>query len=378
MIIVIADDITGAAELGGIGLRYGLRVQLSDRVEAIPGIELLVVYTNTRSMAKEEAVHVMEQLTITSRELKPSLFYKKTDSALRGHIIPEMEVQMKAMGFEKALLVPANPLLGRTIRDGEYYINGEPLHLTGFASDPEFPVNSSRVEDILREDGSNLQLVKSHQSIPKGIAIGEATSPVDISEWAKDSNNDLLFAGGAGFFEALILEHYQKKAKPPPEFAGLSKPLLMVSGTTYRANVERIKGLSKLTSYMPPKVFSAAEIKSGDLEGWSDDAVSVMQREGMVIVAVNNSAGEKTDPAMLRERMAEVTRLIIKKTTIRELIVEGGSTAFAVINRLGWHSFSPVYEMQQGIVRMQVIGIDQMHLTIKPGSYQWPAWWNFN
>ena len=46
MIAVIADDFTGAAEIAGIGLRYGLTIQL-----AMPGVsydnaELFIVSTD--------------------------------------------------------------------------------------------------------------------------------------------------------------------------------------------------------------------------------------------------------------------------------------------------------------------------------------------
>ena len=95
MIIVIADDITGAAELAGIGLGYGLRVKLSDDVRQFDQTDLLVIYSNTRSMQKKDAVNEMSRLTASASKLNPSLIYKKTDSVLRGHVVPELEVQMK-------------------------------------------------------------------------------------------------------------------------------------------------------------------------------------------------------------------------------------------------------------------------------------------
>ena len=63
MIVVIADDITGAAELAGIGLRYGLRVVVADDILSAKETELLVVYTNTRSMMEKDAVAVMTMMT---------------------------------------------------------------------------------------------------------------------------------------------------------------------------------------------------------------------------------------------------------------------------------------------------------------------------
>src|SRR5215213_1202936 len=112
MIVVIADDITGPAELGGIALRFGLKVLLSNDVNLSSNIDVLILYTNTRSLNREEAVSVMTELTNKVKSLKPSLVYKKTDSVLRGYVVSETEAQMKVLGLNKALLVPANPLLG--------------------------------------------------------------------------------------------------------------------------------------------------------------------------------------------------------------------------------------------------------------------------
>src|SRR5262245_27954816 len=107
MIIAIADDITGAAELAGIGLRYGLKVVLSVTPADDHDADLLVIYTNTRSMQKRDAAEEMRRLTSKAKEMKPQMFYKKTDSVLRGHVIAELRAQMVVMEIEKVLLVPA-------------------------------------------------------------------------------------------------------------------------------------------------------------------------------------------------------------------------------------------------------------------------------
>ena len=67
MIVVIADDITGAAEIAGIGYRYGLKITfLTGENNKISPCDLLVYATDTRSMDKNEAVkeilHVINYL----------------------------------------------------------------------------------------------------------------------------------------------------------------------------------------------------------------------------------------------------------------------------------------------------------------------------
>ena len=56
-----------------------------------------------------------------------------------------------------------------------------------------------------------------------------------------------------------------------------------------------------------------------------------------------------------------------------ELLVEGGATAAAILQRLHLQAFTPVEELAPGVIRMQVAGNRQLCLTLKPGSYDWPA-----
>ena len=378
MIIVIADDITGAAEMGGIALRYGLRVVVSDDVNADYKSDVLVVYTNARSMSKEEAVEVMVNISEKAMQLQPSLFYKKTDSVLRGYILSEMKAQMKAMNVEKGLLIPANPSLGRVIKNGRYYVNNELIHQTGFSGDPEFPVTTSDVTEMLGNEDVPVKVISKNQSLlENGISVGEAVSSEDMSQWARLENKSVLLAGGASFFNALLEKNHQLKFTSG-KLGDLSLPLVLISGTAFQKNVQQIKRYSNFVSYMPESLFSYDHRVAAGYEKWFDHIAAILSKYDRVIIAVNNDTGKKSNPILLREKKAEIVKLIFKKIKIKELLIEGGSTAYSVIKGLGWHSFIPTEEIQQGIVRMQVCGLNDLHLTIKPGSYDWPAQWKFN
>jgi uncharacterized protein YgbK (DUF1537 family) len=375
MIVVIADDITGAAEMGGIALRYGLKTVVAEDVDAHIKADVLIIYTNTRSMKKEEAAEIMASLTKKANELQPSLFYKKTDSVLRGYVLPELQAQMKVLGIKKTLLVPMNPLLGRTIKERQYFINGQPIHETGFSSDPEFPIKNSRVKQIL--GSAEVKVLSTGTAVENGILVGEAESDEDVLEWANKVDEQTLAAGGGSFFNALLSLKYQLKNefKKPVD---LSSPLLLISGTTFQKNVLRIKEYSQLVSYMPANIFNDEAINDSVFENWSDDILQKLSKHNKAIIAVDNSTNQKTDSNLLREKKAKITELILKKAKLKEVLIEGGSTAYSIIQKTGWQSFIPSEELQQGIVRMQVEGITDLHLTIKPGSYDWPPEWNFN
>ena len=375
MIIVIADDITGAAELGGIALRYGLRVLLSHDVNPSSDAEVLIVYTNTRSLQKEKAVEVMTGLTRKAKELKPSLFYKKTDSVLRGHVLAEMEAQMEVLSLEKALLIPANPLLGRTIKKGQYFLKGQPIHEGDFATDPEFPIHSSRIEDLLGTGKTSVHVISKKEALPTGVSVGDAETDKDITAWTNFQHEPVLLAGAASFFAALLNTKFPIIKKHND--LKLSTPILLVSGTTYQKNVDRRKDLQHLVSYMPSSLLSKTTIDQKNIDKWANETLGILATYGNAMITIGKNEDLTKEPRLLKEKLAAVVNRIMDQTEIKELLIEGGSTAFSIIQELGLSSFTPTEELSQGVVRMKAEGEEPLHLTIKPGSYDWPQEWHF-
>ena len=328
MIVVIADDFTGAAELGGIGLRHGLKTEVCTVVPVRTDVDLLVIAADTRSKDVSAAVADMLEITRRVRELGPELVYKKTDSVLRGHVVAELKVHMEVLGFKQVLLIPANPVLGRVIRDGFYFVNGVPVHETAFAIDPEFPVRSSDVREMLGEG-----------FLESGIIVGEAGSVDDLWDWAGRVEPGMLLAGAAGFFSAILDRR--------------RLPVLYVSGTTFDNNREGVRRLYEdggPVLYMPVDLERAVELLRG----------------GKLVVA----EGGGMSALELRARMGKVIAELLERVKVGELVIEGGSTAYAILKEAGLSRFVPEQELAQGVVRMRVPG--GMLVTVKPGSYGWP------
>lgn len=372
MIVVIADDLTGAAELGGIGLRYGLRVRLSATVDASSKPDLLVVYTDTRSMTETDAVETMRKLTAEAKALRPWLFYKKTDSVLRGHVVAETRAQMDALGFGRALLVPANPVLGRTVKNGHYFVNDQPVHQTDFATDPEFPVKTSAVKEML---GNAAEVATAGAELSEGLFIGEAETVSDVEAWANRKHEGVLLGGAASFFSALLNARYAEVETK--RSVTLLRPLLLVSGTTFRKSIEQRAAFSPLVSEMPKELFRHSSVEPALAEEWAAEIKAKLNGYGQAIAAVGTGDGAKADPLLLREKVSRALTLVLRQAPVAELLIEGGSTAYAAIQALGISRFTPVNELAQGVVRMKVEGARNLHLTIKPGSYPWPDEWNF-
>ncbi|RKR84355.1 uncharacterized protein YgbK (DUF1537 family) [Mucilaginibacter gracilis] len=379
MIIVIADDFTGAAELGGIGLRYNLKVEVNTRVNLLSKADLLVIATDTRSMSKHDAVLEMERVTEEIVKLNPTLVFKKVDSVLRGHVAEELLAHIGKLSHSRALLVPANPGLGRTIVNGQYLLNGEPLHLSNFANDPEFPIKTSSVIELLDGKGIKITSQKHTQTINyEGIVVGDAAGYDDLAAWANLVNRNMIIAGAANFFTALldkiVIPDEQPRQIKPREF---QYPALIVSGTAFKKSsdaVMQLKADGFPVSYMPVNIVSKSEIEESDYEDWCNEIIAYITTFGKAIIAVNplDTKQINNQNGLLRQKTATVVGLIVKQLHINELLVEGGSTAAAILKQLSISKIYPVEELSPGVIRMSTDDSPELFITIKPGSYAWP------
>jgi uncharacterized protein YgbK (DUF1537 family) len=402
MIAVIADDFSGAAELGGIGIRYHLSVEVNTMVNTNTTADVLIIATDARSLPKQEAVQVMQQHMQQLMALHPELIFKKTDSVLRGHIVAELMAQLPIANCDKAVLVPANPVLGRTIEDGRYYLHGQPVHLTSFSQDPDFAITSCVVEDMLRSNGHAIHIKKVNESLPAtGIIVGEATATNDLEAWAARIDQQTLAAGAAGFFEAIIRNRFRTDVLSEVEGSGVegsdegpersrravahldSAALrLFVCGSTFansREAIQKIKAAGGPVCYMPGDMIKSDITGKYTYVKWANETVALIKKHGKAIVAIHpdSTKGIMIRAGQLREKMAGLVNEVLQRSIVQELFIEGGATAWSVVQASGITQFIPVQEMAPGVVRMHTRH-DNLYITVKPGSYAWPEGvWDF-
>jgi D-threonate/D-erythronate kinase len=349
-IAVIADDFTGAAELAGISLRFGLTVELCVGEVKYRNADVLVVSTDSRSLTKEAALKKTKHVIKDVLELQPLFIYKKIDSVLRGYVADELKLQMQLMDKQRAIVMPANPTLDRTIKNGEYFINGIKINKTGFANDPEFPVNSSLVKEILNNE---VDVVNVKAALPEqGIVAGEADNPEDYNEWVEKLDGSWVLVGAGDFYNALLQKKYTVKDK---EVCHLQSPLLYICGTAFEERKQFIKSLD-CVAYLPEAI----------TEEWLQQTGAVIHQKNKLVVAIDES---NESASVLRKKMAIAVKEIVAREHVKEIFIEGGSTAAAVLEELNIIKLIPLNELSRGVVRM---GSGDLFITVKPGSYELP------
>ena len=350
MIAVIADDFTGAAELAGISLRYGLKVELCVGEVEYKNAEVLIVSTDSRSLKKDEAIRITAEIFEKMLELEPTLVYKKIDSVLRGYVLDEAKVQMKLMNKSGAFIMPANPSLNRIITNGEYFVDGVKITETGFAHDPEFPIKRDSVREILDNE---VKVIKAGEELRgTGIVVGEVSKFEDYNYWADKVNEETVLVGAGDFFTALLNKYYQPQRQKEFE---MQLPHLYVCGTAFKERKEFIKKLN-CVSWLP-------EVVEDD---WLKRTGDIIKNKQKVVIAID----ESTDSALsLRTKMAEAVKEVVTRDKIKEMFIEGGSTAAAILEEINIKTLEPTEELSRGVVRMKA---GNLYITVKPGSYDLP------
>jgi D-threonate/D-erythronate kinase len=379
MIIVIADDFTGASEIAGIALEFGLSVriqtELQDKTEHC---DVLVIDTNTRSLGERESVGVIDHVMQKVCRIRPELLFKKTDSVLRGNIKHELNTVLQYYPEKSVLLVPANPSMGKTIRLGRYYVEGDPISESVFSQDPECPALVSDVIQLIERDSSegDVQLLASGQPTESGsIYIPDILDESDVMYWASYLQKNHIAAGAADFFRAILLDMGLTAQSAMPYFydfaAGRS---LIVCGSSL-SNTEKIKAQMV---YLEPRIAELAglhtciEQTDRDLDELTESIAGAFNDHQTVVMLLDiEKKTEYRNIQKLPACLAEIVSRVIQKVTVQELFVEGGTSSSEIVRKMGWRNFEPSHIIGEGIIRMNVIG-SEMHLTVKPGSYKWP------
>jgi D-threonate/D-erythronate kinase len=363
MIAVIADDFTGAAELAGISLRYGLKVELCTGDVVSTNADVLIVSTDSRSLSKTNALQKTEAALKSVLQFNPSFIYKKIDSVLRGYVLDELKWQMQLMNQAKAFILPANPSLGRTISNGNYYVQGKPISETGFAADPEFPISNSSVKSILKDE--TVEVLKHSDVLTENeIIIGEAENETDVQAWAEKLDESFVLAGAGDFYTALLNKKFKHTKQQQPE---LQFPFLYVCGTAYDQSVSYIKEVDKKSKTVLYITKQMIENGTPDIE-WLQQCKDVLEQKQKAIIAFNSETiPADASAAHLRSIMAKAVKTVVEQNKITELFIEGGSTATAILQELGVNKLSPVNELARGVVRMKG---GELFITVKPGSYE--------
>lgn len=363
-VLVIADDFTGAAEIAGIGWRFGLPTQLLRGERARPADGLTVIDTDTRLLSDADAADRVSNFLENSSKF--NLVFKKIDSVLRGPVRSEVHAALRATKLWRASLVPQNPSRARIIRQGIYFVDDKPLEQTEFANDPHHPAKTSNVRERIG--------LGFHD---ESIEIHDAVTLEEVEAIAKKLSGDELPVGGADFFCA-VLRHRIGNPPPPPTFQFGAGGKLFVCGTTSRQRESLLKNAVRQNFVLCPVTDNTADDEEflQATAGLENNRNALLYYDGPI---------RATTPRAERigKRFSSAVQNILSRGHLKQLLIEGGATAAAICESLKLKHFEIAGEISQGIVALRGMAGEYTRPTetaapapliiVKPGSYAWPC-----
>lgn len=377
---VLADDLTGAAEVAGICLRYGLRTTFGiDSIPKCNDFDVCVISTDSRSLSEKEAykIHLSLAKKISRKTAKPFVF-KKCDSVLRGYVLTEISPLFDIFDVNKVLLQPSNPLTTRCIKNGVYYIGDEKIEKTGFSTDPDFPATTSEVSEMLFHrselytNTSKISTGEIQKLNDVGIYMPNCENVEELGKCLDLADEKTLLCGSAAFFEQVLLKKGLKQNKLEQNFS-VSTDFLMISAGTHPQsrtfNQEMAEIGISVVSF--PEDLIQEKVKNEKVLRWADKVISEWtDKRKMILTISEKNIDFLNSSTVLKERLSLVVKEILEKCDIKELFIQGGATAYSVLETINQKSLIPINELAPGVMRMQLKNSEK-HITLKPGSYKW-------
>jgi uncharacterized protein YgbK (DUF1537 family) len=367
-LLIIADDLTGAADTAVQFSKQGIRSALFlatdvdfDSVDA--AIKVVAVDTESRHCPQHEAYKKVESAVKKARLCGCRRFYKKIDSTFRGNTGAELEALMSAAGAPRLALVPAYPAGGRTTRKGYQHVKGKPLHESAFARDPREPVSESFIPAILgRQTSLTIHMidrtsVRAGSALAKrqrGIFLFDAETDDDLAAIADnlDKCGDLdVVAGAAGFAETLASLYRKKtsdKSSLRPKFR-YPERLLVVNGSLNDVSlgqVEQAQQEGTAGFFVTP---TAARRDAASEQLLADAVVQRLNNDRCAIVTTGAGLQGTIAPALYAEHIGRIVSAVVAQVPVVNVAVFGGDTAAAVCRRLGYHVLYPCDEILPGL-----------------------------
>ncbi|MFG1372189.1 3-oxo-tetronate kinase [Xanthobacter oligotrophicus] len=404
----IADDYTGASDLANTLAKNGLRTVQTVGIPAddlpLGEVDAVVISLKIRSVPAAEAV---EKARAADRWLRARgadhVMYKicsTFDSTDEGNIGPVLDALSADAGATAVLVTPAFPETGRTVYQGHLFVGSVPLNESPLKDHPLNPMHDANLVRVLgRQTVSRVGLVP--QAL---VARGADAVRARLAELAADgiggviadavNESDLVALGaaaldtrvsvgasglGLGLARGLVaagrVAHADASASVTSGVGGLEACL---AGSCSKATLEQI---ARAESAMPVLHLEAEALVSGPAEAeraleWAASRIA----SGPVLIASSASPAEVARLQALHGREAAGQAIEQGLATIaeglvalgvRRLVVAGGETSGAVVDRLGIPAFALGPEIAAGVPVLRTIGggHGDLLMALKSGNF---------
>jgi 3-dehydrotetronate 4-kinase len=328
------------------------------------------------------------------------------DSTDAGNIGPVMDALRADSGETIVLVTPAFPETGRTVYQGNLFVGSVPLNESPLKDHPLNPMHDSNLVRVLaRQSKTRVGLVelalltRGPEAVrarladlaAKGIGavIVDAVFELDLETIGAVALDHRLSVGasgiGLGLARALVASGKVGASGPNAAGAAIGGPAACLAGSCSQATLQQIANAEKAMPVLhldPDRVVTGADeprravawaverLGSGPIliasSSTPDEVAALQSRHG------RNAAGHAVEQAM-----ADIAEGLVK-AGVRRLVVAGGETSGAVVDRLRIPGFLVGAEIAAGVPVLRAVGArsGDMLLALKSGNFGGPEFFS--
>ncbi len=407
----IADDYTGASDLANMLTRNGLRTIQTIGIPrdnfALPEIDAIVIAMKIRSIPAGEAVAAARAANRWLQAQGVShVLYKVCstfDSTDAGNIGPITEALRADLGADAVLVTPAFPETRRTVYLGNLFVGTQPLDESPMKDHPLNPMRDANLVRVLSRQMAGSVGLADLSTVAGGTeklrellrdlagsgyvaAIADAVFERDLEVIGEVAAGEKLSTGASGLGLGLA-RAFVKAGRVAGGTANVSGVLpavgglaAVIAGSCSKATLEQI---AVAENTMPVLRLDQERLVKGEGEiqralFWARERLDF----GPVLIA---ASGEPDDVARIQRKygrdesglaieqaMASVAEGLVH-AGVRRLVIAGGETSGAAVDRLGIPAFLVGPEIAPGVPVLRSLGHRLELLTaLKSGNFGEP------
>ena len=405
----IADDYTGASDLANTFTKNGLRtvqtIGIPDPDLALPNVDAVVVSLKIRSVAAQDAVAAANEAEAWLRARGAiHVLYKicsTFDSTDAGNIGPVTDALRKKADAGPVIVTPAFPETGRTVYAGHLFVNGVPLNESPLKDHPLNPMHDANLVRVLARQSSGTIGLVNLATIVEGpdalksqldalckdgvtAVIADAVLESDLETLGTVALETPLSTGasGLGLGLARALRRSGRISQPAQAVGDVIGPVgglaAIVAGSCSTATLRQLAEAERLMPVLrldPEKLLSGPDELSSAIS-WAGDRISA----GPVVIAasadpqavgrVQARYGREASGHAIEHATSAIAAELVSRG-VRRLVVAGGETSGAAVDKLGIRAFLIGPEIAAGVPVLQTVGHikGNMLLALKSGNF---------
>jgi uncharacterized protein YgbK (DUF1537 family) len=408
----IADDYTGASDLANTLTRAGLRTVQTIGVPsddlALPEVDAVVVSLKSRSIEAQLAVDKSRaaEAWLRGRGASHVLFKicSTFDSTDKGNIGPVMDALRADSGDRIVLVTPAFPETGRTVYQGNLFVGAVPLNESPLKDHPLNPMHDSNLVRVLaRQSRTKVGLVdlatvtRGPEAVRArlaalsadgvGAAVIDAVFDLDletIGVVALDHRVSVGASGiGLGLARALVASAGGTSACSATSDEPIGGPAACLAGSCSQATLGQIASAEQVMPVLhldPDRVIAGPDEVRRAL-AWAQEHFNKDHLDkGPLLIASSATPdqvsalqarhGREAAGQAIEQAMADIAEGLVQ-AGVRRLVVAGGETSGAVVDRLRIPGFLVGEEIAAGVPVLQAVGArtGPMLLALKSGNF---------